>query len=108
MDNPEMITKVKSVLLEGDSVKETTIAFYVDLVKGLVKSRCGATEYPQEMNYITIDVVVGYINRRGKEGFSQASEGEVNQTILGNLLQPYGEDFAAYIKRHRTGKLRFI
>lgn len=108
MDNPEIITKVKSVLLEGDSVKETTIAFYIDLVKGMVKSRCGAAVYPQEMDNITIDVVVGFINRRGKEGFSQASEGEVNQTLLGDLLQPYGEDFAAYVKRNKTGKLRFI
>ena len=108
MDNSTMISTIRDLLLSGDSVSDDAITFYIGLVKKRIKSKCYASEYPTVMDEITIDIVVSYINRRGKEGYSNESEGEVSVSMIGDLLTPYMDDFEAYKKSQGAGKLRFI
>ena len=103
-----MISTIRKILLEGDSVSDDAITFYISLVKDMVRTRCKAEIYPVEMDHIAIDVVVSFINRRGKEGFSSESEGDIRTDMLGNLLAPYAADFDAFAKSQGAGKMRFL
>lgn len=108
MDDSTMISTIKKLLLAGDSVSDEAITFYIGLVKKRIKAKCDASTYPTDMDEITIDIVVSYINRRGKEGYSNESEGEVSVSMIADLLAPYSDDFEAYKKSQGTGKLRFL
>lgn len=112
MDNTQIISKVRSLLLTGDSVSDDAITFYIDLVKKIIKAKCKATEYPTEMDEVLIDVVMAFINRRGKEGFSNIAEGEVSVSVnsmINSLLADYDVVFEDYISRNTvSNKVRFI
>lgn len=112
MDNTQITSKVRSLLLTGDSVSDGAITFYIDLTKQLIKTECSATAYPSEMDNVLIDVIVALVNRRGKEGFNSVSEGDVSVSIsssLYELLQGYASVFRSYKEAQNTApKLRFI
>ncbi len=108
MDNSTMIETIRELLLAGDSVSDNAIIYYIGLVKKRIKAKCEASIYPIDMDEITIDIVVSYINRRGKEGYSNESEGEVSVSLMADLFTPYTDDFEAYKKSQGAGKLRFI
>lgn len=93
------LDRIKRILGFIDETKDSILNDFIEMYSNAIIVKCGATEFPTEMNFVLVDAVIARYNKIGSEGLKSENIDVVSMTYHDDILSPYDSYFVEYKKR---------
>lgn len=92
----EVLARIKRILDIVDDTKDGILNDFIDMYSKAINLKCGATEFPIELDFILIEAVIARFRKVGSEGISTEKVDVYWATYHDEILNSYESYINAY------------